>query len=514
MSQAANNKRIAKNTLLLYIRMLFGMCVSLYTSRVILQALGIENYGIYNVVGGIVTMFTFLNGAIVASTQRFLSFELGRSNKVRLSQIFSTSLQIHVLLSLLIFILAETIGLWFLNEELVIPEGRMHAAMWVYQISVISCIIRIMSVPYNADIIAHEKMSAFAYISILELVLKLIVAYLLYISPWDKLITYAVFLLLIQVLMRCIYTIYCNKHFSETIYHHQINKEIFKEMFSFAGWSFSGSLAVMLYSQGLNMLLNIFFGPIVNAARGIAIQVQGAVQGFVGNFQMALNPQITKNYAIGNLHQMHSLIYRSSKFSFFILYLLTLPILLKTEDILLLWLKEIPENSVVFTQWMIIISLLSAVVNPCSVANQATGRVKTYQLIVGGILLLIIPISYFVLSSGYPAHYVFIVHFCLECIAQIARIFLLRKQIHFSVISYIHRVVVPILLVVITSIILPLHIQRLLGNDLLSLIGLIIVSICSVGITTLYLGLTNNERNFLIDKSFNLLKKGMHVFKN
>lgn len=514
MSQSANNKRIAKNTLLLYVRMLFGMLVSLYTSRVILQALGIEDYGIYNVVGGIVTMFTFLNGAIVASTQRFLTFELGRSNIERLSQIFSTSLQIHILLSLFVFILAETIGLWFLNEEAIIPEERMHAAMWVYQISIISCIISIMSVPYNADIIAHEKMSAFAYISVLELVLKLLIVYLLYVSPWDKLITYAVFLLLIQIIMRGIYTIYCNKHFQESIYRHNINKAIFKEMFCFAGWSFTGSLAVLLYSQGLNILLNIFFGPLVNAARGIAVQVQGAIQGFVGNFQMALNPQITKNYANANLEQMHSLMYRSSKFSFYILFLITLPILLKCEYILILWLKEIPDNAVIFTQWMIVISLLNAIVNPCSVAIQATGKVKTYQLVVGGILILILPVSYIFLRGGYPAYSVFIIHFSIECFAQLSRIFLLRKQININVGTYIRKVILPISLVVIISSILPLVSQNQLKNDFSDFVLTTLVSLISVSATTFFVGLTRNERRFIIDKSKNFTKKLIYVFKN
>ena len=314
MSNSENNKRIAKNTLMLYIRMLFTMGVSLFTSRVILQALGVEDYGVYSVVGGIITMFSFINGGMVSATQRYLTFEIGKGNLLQLKKVFSTSLQIHALIALIVVILGETVGLWFLYEKMVIPADRMTAAFWVYQCSIVASVVSIMSVPYNADIIAHEKMSAFAYISILDVVLKLAIVYILYISRWDKLITYAVLILSIQVAIRYVYTRYCNKHFEETHYHHQLDKSLFKEMFAFAGWSFWGNLAHVLYTQGINMMLNIFFGPVVNAARGIAVQVQTAVQGFVGNFQMALNPQITKNYATGNLAQMHSLMFRSARF--------------------------------------------------------------------------------------------------------------------------------------------------------------------------------------------------------
>ena len=311
---AANNKRIAKNTLMLYIRMLFMMGVSLFTSRVILETLGVEDFGIYSVVGGIITMFAFINGGMVSATQRFITFEIGKGNIEKLKSVFSTSLQIHALISFIIVVLGETVGLWFLYEKMVIPEGRMDAAMWVYQCSIIACVVNIMSIPYNADIVAHEKMSAFAYISIIEVSLKLAIVYLLLVSPWDKLIVYAILLLLVQLSIRFVYSHYCHKHFDETKYFHSVDKPLFKEMISFAGWSFWGNLAAVLYTQGLNMMLNMFFGPIVNAARGIAVQVQSAVLQFTTNFQMALNPQITKNYAIGDLEQMYSLMFRSARF--------------------------------------------------------------------------------------------------------------------------------------------------------------------------------------------------------
>ena len=261
-----NNKRIAKNTLLLYTRMLLMMLVSLFTSRVILQVLGIEDYGVYNVVGGIVSMFAFINGGMVAATQRYITFELGSGNKERLQRVFSTSLQIHAMISILIVILGETVGLWFLQEKLVIPEDRMIAAMWVYQCSILVCVLNIMSIPYNADIVAHEKMSAFAMISVVEVVLKLLVVYLLMLFPFDKLIVYAILLLAVQFSIRLVYTAYCKRHLEESSYIHRWNSDLIKEMLGFAGWSFWGSLAVVLYTQGVNMMLNVFFGPVVNAA--------------------------------------------------------------------------------------------------------------------------------------------------------------------------------------------------------------------------------------------------------
>ncbi len=505
MSTSENNKRIAKNTLMLYIRMLITMVVGLYTSRVVLQTLGVEDYGIYAVVGGIVSMFTFLNGGMGSATQRYLNFELGRGNQEQLSKVFSTSLQIHFLISLVVLLLSETIGLWFLYEKLVIPAERLDAAFWVFQFSIIACVVNIISVPYNAAIVAHEKMSAFAYISILEVVLKLLIVYLLYISPWDNLIVYAALLLCVSLLMRWIYASYSKKHFHEAHYKHQVDKSLFKEMFSFSGWSLWGNLAAMLYSQGLNMMLNIFFGPMVNAARGIALQVQGVVQGFVGNFQIALNPQITKNYASGALDQMHNLMFRSARFSFFLLFLLALPILIEANYILHLWLGGIPDDTVVFMRWIIGVSLIYTIANPCMIANQATGKVKVYQAVVGGILLLILPASYVVLLLGAPAYSVFIVHFCVECIAQFARMYMLRNLINLPLRAYIKNIYVPILMVVIVSVFLPIIVHLQLVEGFIRFICVGIVCLASVVTTIFFLGLTNVERHFFIEKIQNVV---------
>ena len=500
------NKRIAKNTLVLYVRMLFTMGISLFTSRVILQTLGVEDYGISSVVGGVISMFTFINAAMVSSTQRYLNFELVRGDANQLRSVFSTSLQIHALIALAIIVLSETVGLWFLNEKLVIPEARMTAAMWVYQCSILSCAVSIMSTPYNAVIVAHEKMSAFAYISILDVSLKLLVVYLLVVLPFDKLIILAILNLLVQLFIRYIYTLYCHRHFPESYFQFRFNKTLFKEMFGFAGWSFWGNLAAILYTQGLNMMLNIFFGPIVNAARGIAVQVQSAVQQFVGGFQTALNPQITKNYASNNLPQMHSLMFRSARFSFLLLFFLSLPVLMETNFILTLWLKTVPDDAVVFTQIMICISLIYTTANPCVIANQATGKVKIYQMVVGGILLLILPISYVVLKLGAPAYSVFIVHFCIESLAQFSRMYMLRKLIHLPLWQYMKNIYIPIVSTVAIAIILPLVVRMQVAEGWLRFLAVGFTCVLSVGASSYFIGFTKQERVFFLDKSLRLLR--------
>ena len=500
------NKRIAKNTLVLYVRMLFTMGISLFTSRVVLQTLGVEDYGISSVVGGVISMFTFINAAMVSSTQRYLNFELVRGDANQLRSVFSTSLQIHALIALAIIVLSETVGLWFLNEKLVIPEARMNAAMWVYQCSILSCAVSIMSTPYNAVIVAHEKMSAFAYISILDVSLKLLVVYLLVVLPFDKLIILSILNLLVQLFIRYIYTLYCHRHFPESYFQFRFNKTLFKEMFGFAGWSFWGNLAAILYTQGLNMMLNIFFGPIVNAARGIAVQVQSAVQQFVGGFQTALNPQITKNYASNNLPQMHSLMFRSARFSFLLLFFLSLPVLMETNFILTLWLKTVPDDAVIFTQIMICISLIYTTANPCVIANQATGKVKIYQMVVGGILLLILPISYIVLKLGAPAYSVFIVHFCIESVAQFSRMYMLRKLIHLPLWQYMKNIYIPIVSTVAIAIILPLVVRLQVSEGWLRFLAVGFTCVLSVGASSYFIGFTKQERVFFLDKSLRLLR--------
>lgn len=503
---SANNKRIAKNTLLLYVRMLFMMAISLFTSRVILNTLGVEDYGIQNVVGGVIAMFGFLNGSMSSATQRFITFALGKGDKDRLQTVFSTTLQIHAFIAFIIVLLGETIGLWFLYNKMQIPVERMDAAFWVLQCSIASTVVMIVSVPYNACIIAHEKMSAFAYISVLEAILKLVIVYLLLIFPFDKLVTYAILILTVQLSIRFCYSIYCHHHFLETKYKHGWDRPLFKEMTSFAIWSLWGNLSGILYTQGVNMILNVFFGPVVNAARAIAVQVQAAIQQFVGNFQMALNPQITKNYASGNLEQMHSLMFRSARFSFLLLFFISLPVLLETEFILSVWLKTVPNDAVIFTQIMICISLIYTTANPCVIANQATGKVKVYQMVVGGILLTILPISYIVLRLGAPAYSVFIVHFCVESVAQFARMYMLRKLINLPIRQYLQNIYIPIVATVAVAIVLPIMVHMHMVNGWVRFIAVGCTCVVSVGLSAFYIGFTKHERLFFWDKLLRLLK--------
>lgn len=502
-----NNKRIAKNTLLLYIRMLFMMAISLYTSRIILNTLGVEDYGIYNVVGGVVAMFGFINSSMSSATQRYITFALGKGNFTNLQKVFSTTLQIHVLIAVIILILGETIGLWFMNEKMQIPTNRMDAAFWVLQCSILSTIIMIISVPYNADIIAHEKMSAFAYISILEAVLKLAIVYILLIGSFDKLILYAFLLLAVQILIRFCYSLYCNKHFKETKYKHVWDKTLFKEMTEFAGWSIFGNLSGVLFGQGLNMLLNVFFGPVVNAARAIALQVQCAIQQFVNSFQMALNPQITKTYARGELEEMHKLMFRSARFSFYLLFFLSLPVLFETNFILTIWLKTVPENTVIFLRIMICTSLIYSLANPLIVANQATGKVKKYQAVCGSILLLILPISYISLKLGFPAYSVFIVHFVMESIAQFARMIMLRPLIGIHIKDYFKYIYTPVIIVVSFSFIIPFIIYNNMNDTILRFFIVCIVCAISVSVVVYTIGLSNNERIFIHSKVTEYYKK-------
>lgn len=444
---SANNKRIAKNTIILYLRMMFILCVGLYTGRATLAALGVEDYGLYNVVGGFVVFFTFLNGAMASATQRFITFELARGDLHRQRVTFSTSVIIHVAIGLVIVLLAETVGLWFVLHKLVIPEGRMTAAVWVYQFSILSMLLTIVSVPYNASIIAHEKMSAFAFITIMDTVLRLIIVICLTFVSFDRLIFYAGLLCLVSVIDRLIYGVYCSRHFADTRLVAVFDRRMFREMLNIGGWSLFGNLAGVFCSQGLNVVLNLFFGPAVNAARAVATTIQGIVTGFVSNFQMALNPQITKSYAVGEMQRMHSLIFASSKYSFFLLLAIALPIMVEADAILTLWLKNVPEHTANFTRLILCVLLLDAMGNPLMVSAQATGRVKVYQSVVGGLLIAVLPVSYVVLRLGGNPESVFVTYLVIAVLAFVARAFLIGRMVGFTLITFARRVVIPAALV-------------------------------------------------------------------
>lgn len=495
-----NSKKIAKNTLLLYFRMMFTMAVSLYTSRVVLNTLGVEDFGIYNVVGGVVAMFGFLNSAMSSSTQRYITFELGKNNFTQLKKVFNTSISIHIFISIVILILAETIGMWFLYNKMTIPIERMEAALWTYQGAIASTIVLIMSVPYNATIIAHEKMSAFAYISVLEVVLKLLVVYLLLIGNFDKLKLYSILMLTIQLIIRLIYGYYCKKHFPETKLQLAKDWKLFKEMLGFAGWNLWGNCASIAFTQGINILLNMFFGPTVNAARGIAVQVQNAVNQFSFNFQTALNPQITKSYATEDYMYMHKLIFRSSKFTFFLLLFLSLPIQLETEIILTIWLKNVPEHTVNFLRIILCVTIIDATANPLMISAAATGKVKLYQSAIGSILLTILPISYTILKIGGNPESVFIVHLSICAIAFIIRLFIIRPMIQLNINHYFKEVILKCFVVTLTSLALPIGIKYFTDDSLASFLVVCFTCVLSVALTIYILGFEQNEKQFINQK--------------
>ena len=504
---STNNKRIAKNTLLLYVRMLFIMAVQLFTSRVVLNTLGVVDYGLYNVVGGIVTMFAFLNGAMVTSTQRYITFELGKGNLQRLKVVFTTCVQIHVIISVIIIILGETVGLWFLYGKMIIPEERFTASMWVYQLSILTLCVQVMSVPYNSDIVAHEKMGIFAAISVIETILKFVVVYMLVISKFDKLILYAILIAIIQILVQFLYQSYCNRNFKESQLIKTFDRNLAMEMIKFMGWNIWGNLAATLFSAGINLLLNVFFGPIVNAARAIAVQVEGAIAQFSTNFLMAVNPQITKLYAQNNLQGMHKLLFRASKFTFLLLLILSLPVMIETETILTIWLKIVPDYTIIFLRLLLGIIIVDSVARPLMTAAAATGNVKLYQSLIGGILLCIVPIAYVVLKLGCSAESVYLVHLIICIVAFLTRLWVIKPLIQLSLFQYTRSVIIPCFLVLIITLPVCLLIKQALPVGILSTILVCSASILMTIFTSYFFGLTSSERQFVYSKCVEIVHR-------
>lgn len=495
--------------MMLYIRMLLIMAVSLYTSRIVLNTLGVEDFGIYNVVGGFVTMFGFLNSAMASATQRFLSFEIGRKDNLQLRNVFSMSLNIHFIIAFAILLLAETIGLWFVNTQLTIPPDRVVAAQWVYQFSILALMVNIVSVPYNAIIIAHERMNIFAGVSIVEVSLKLLIVFMLQWFGFDKLKLYAVLMFAVSLIIRIIYGAYCNQKFKESKFRYYWDKPLFKTLMSYAGWNLWGNAAGVLMDQGVNILLNIFFGPVVNAARGIAYQVKSAINQLVINFQMAMNPQIIKSYASEDFKYMHQLIFKGSKYSFFLLFILSLPILLETEFILTLWLKIVPEYTIIFTRLVIVNILVDSISGPLMTAAQASGKIKIYQSAVGGLLILNLPISYLLLKMGLTPEITLYASIGISIIALYARLKIVSPLVKLDVLEYFKAVVLRIILVVLVAFIIPIFVYTSLDEGFVRLLLIGMSSVLSVLLTICFLGLGKMEKLFINRKVKQLFDKMM-----
>lgn len=446
-----NYKRIAKNTMFLYIRMLLIIAVSFYTVRVVLDTLGVTDFGLYNLVASFVVIMAFLNSTLTSGTQRFLTFEIGKNDLVKLKQTFSTSMLIHIGLAIIILILTETVGLWFLYEKMNIPADRFDAAFWVYQLAIISTMVGIIQVPYNALIIAHEKMQIFAYISILEAILKLVVVYLLVVSSYDKLISYAILILFVSLLIAFLYRTYSIKNYQESHFEFSFDKDIVKSMLHFSGWNIFGTLGSLLSNQGINIILNIFFGPVAVAARAISMQVSGGLTQFVNGFQQAVTPQITKLYASNQIDELNKLLYQNAKYAFLLLWLLASPVLMQLDYILNLWLVEVPDNTILFCQIIIIHALLYSVMRPFIMAIHAVGNMKPTNLTAGTILLLIIPTSYLLLKYDFPIYTPLIVYLVATILEFIFELYFLNKYIQISLLDFFVKTIMPIGLVMIIT---------------------------------------------------------------
>ena len=489
-----NNKRIAKNTLLLYFRMLVTMCVILFTSRVVLAALGVNDYGIYNVVGGFVAMFAIVSQAMTTATQRFLSFEIGKGNNGKITDLFSTAVLIHIFIAIFVLVVAETAGLWFLNNKMVFASSRYIAANWVYQFSILTFIVNIISVPYNASLVAYEKMNAFAYVSIIEVILKLLIVYALFITGIDKLIMYSFLLCLVAFSIRLIYGIYVKKHFPECRCEWRINKYFRKKMFSFVSWNMIGSIAFILKEQGINVVLNLFFGSSVNAAKGVTSQVMGALTSFTGGFTTALNPQIIKLYSSGQKEQMFKLVFRGSKFSYLLIYTLSLPVFLEAPFLLKLWLVEVPNYTIVFLRIVILVSLIDSMSYALITSVHASGKVKWYQIINGSILMLTLPCVYLSLKLGSPPYYAFIISLIISVLCLFVRLLILRNLINFPITTFAKEVLGRNLGVTLLSSVIPITLYLNLSLGFGSAIIVVIVSLLITIIVDYVIGLTKIEK--------------------
>lgn len=493
-----NNKRIAKNTLLLYFRMLLMMFVTLFTSRVVLDKLGVTDYGIYNVVGGVVAMLGFLNSSMSNAVQRYLSFEIGKNNEAGVNRIFNVSLFAHAGIAVFVFVVMEIVGVWYLNTHMNIPAERMDAANWVLQCSIFTTLFTIVQVPYNAIIISKEQMGIYAYISILEVVLKLLVVYMLAIGNFDKLKLYSVLIMVVTIGIVMIYRFYCTRKYKEAKFKFIKDWNLLKQIVGFASWNMLGELAWVFTGQGVNIILNSFFGPVVNAARGLAEQVNGAVNRFVANFQTAVNPQLIKNYASDQLGEMKTLLFRSTRFSYYLLLALSLPIILKMDFILHLWLKEVPDYTTGFCQLVLVSSLVSTLSNLLAQVTRAYGKIRNYQIIVSIFLFLNFPLSYIVLKFGCSPLSTMFVNIGVNAMLLFVRLRLTNRMIQMTYGSFIRNVLFPVIIVTSVALVIPLTIYFMLDNSIISFIIVCLVSFVSVGVSTYALGMNANERQYIL----------------
>lgn len=482
---------------MLYFRMGVSMLISLYTARIVLATLGDVDYGIYNIVGGSIAIFTFLNGALSGSASRHLTYDLGRGDMLQLSKTFSATVIVHLLLALIIVVLCETIGLWILEYKLIIPADRMYAAQWVYQISLISMVLSIIQVPYGAVVISHEKMNVYAYMSIIDIVLRLLLILFLQIISGDKLILWAIMTMCVSIIYAFINIAYCRFKFPETKLKLHRETPLYKKLFTYAWWDLIGNIAVMLQTQGINILLNMFYGPIVNAARAISTQVQGSLNQFASNFMIASKPQIIKLYAADKITEMMNLVYLSSCLAFYLSWCLTLPLCLEIDYVLKLWLGEFPKYTISFTILTLILGLILNIKSSRVSAIHATGNIKSTNLTVGIVLCLVFPISYVLLKMGFNPNSTLIATIGVTLLGEILAINILHKYINFSIMHYWIFVYGRCVLVAAISSVIPIFIHFCMRESFLRLVTVTIVSLICVGVTIYLIGFPRHMRDSL-----------------
>lgn len=483
---------------MLYVRTLVVMLITLYTSRVVLKVLGVEDYGIYQVVGGLVVMFSMISGSLSAAISRFITYEIGKGNMEKLRVIFSTSVYVQIIISVVIFIIAEVIGIWFMESQMQIPQERMTAARWVLHISLMTFCINLLSVPYNACIIAHEHMSAFAYIGILDATGKLIISYMVGYAPIDRLIYYALLMALLAIVVRIVYSVYCHRHFEESRQFVKFDKQTFKDIFGFAGWGFITSVNGHLNNQGVNMLINVFFGVTFNAARGIANQVESAVVNFVNNFTTAMKPQIIKSYAAGEKKDMATLVYRGARFSYFAMLFMMLPIICETDIILHTWLTVVPDQTVIFVKLSLIIGTFDCVGATGAAACHATGNLKKYAIVLGIIGALEFPLTWVLFLFGAPIVSTYYLYIFVKTLVLGGRIYLLQDMVGLQMATYVEKVIVPIILVTLLAVIAPICVLTLLDESYIRLFISVLVGCGSVTMSSFLLGLTKEEQGMIV----------------
>lgn len=499
-TQLANNKRIAKNTLFLYIRLLFAMAVGLYTSRVILNVLGNDDFGLYSVIGSVVVMFYFLNSSMAGATSRFLTFELGRQNHEKLKKVFSVALTVHIAIAVVVVLLGETIGLWYLENKMVIPEGRVVAARWVYQLSLFSAVITITQVPYSAAIIAHEKMDVYAYIEIIKTLLQLGIVFLLLIGEFDRLIFYAILVVCVSFFTTLLYRGYCVSHYPECRYKFYFDKETMKPMISFSAWNLYTDLAYQAQNNGVNVILNLFFGTAVNAAYGIGMQLSRAVYSFISNFTLAVKPQIIKCYSVGQIREMEALMNSSTRYSFLLLFTLALPVILETDFILKFWLANPPEYAVTFCRLFLVMMMLNVFWINLTYATQATSKMKVASLITGTLYILIPIVTYIFFKLGVQSIYLpMLIAVCIYIFVIIARLLIVKRLIHqISICGYCKNVLFLSILTSIVGSVIPVGLHFSVDESWFRFILSCISSFVSMAIATYYLALGKVMRERLL----------------